>query len=284
MFSKLKLGGLSCSPLRVSAMALALSVSVMPAASVASDLSAREIMEKVDARDTGESSLAVSTMILVDKHERKRERQLKQLSKEYEAETKSVVLFETPTELKGTVYLNYNWVDADLDNDSWLYLPALGAARRVASADQSGAFLGSDFSYADVNGFELEWYDYELIEPSVLVDGHDCWLIEYTPKSDIEQRVISKTGNIRTRVWIRKDILMLVKSQIWQEQAGRIKFFKASEISEIENIWTAMTQQMVTTRNGKLEHSTVLQTHSIKYNIELEDRLFTVANMQRDYD
>jgi len=37
----------------------------------------------------------------------------------------------------------------------------------------------------------------------------------------------------------------------------------------------------VTTRNGRREHSSVLQLNDVQYNIEVDDELFTTEYMQR---
>ena len=72
-------------------------------------MTASEIMQKVDDRDTGKTQISIATMILIDKKDRKRERKLKLFSKEFEGVDKSISFFISPTDVKDTSFLSYDW-------------------------------------------------------------------------------------------------------------------------------------------------------------------------------
>ena len=144
----------------------------------AAELSALDVMRRVDTRDDGATSLADYTMVLIDRRERERRRNLRIYSKDYGEDTRSFSYFETPADIRGTSYLNFDWADPDRDDDSWLYLPALQRVRRIAGSDTSDSFLGSDFTYADINGIEVDWWEYSFINSSEIVEGQDAWVIE----------------------------------------------------------------------------------------------------------
>jgi len=241
-------------------------------------LTAFEIMSKVDARYTGESSISSTRMILVDKKERKRVREIEIFSKEFSDVDKSVSYFKRPGDVKGTSYMSYNWNSPSKEDDSWLYLPALQKVNRIASSDRSGSFMGSDFTYTDIDGFELGDYTYELRKQSDLVDGKDCWVIELTPKN---KKVIDKTGYLKSVQWIRKDIFIPVKGRILVKKGKKIKLFSAKNITKINGIWTAKTLQMITTKNKKLIHKSIFQLKKIKYNSDVGDEIFSIEAMQR---
>lgn len=247
----------------------------------AETLTAQAIMERVDARDEGSSSTAISTMVLIDRKDRQRSRQLKQYAKEYSDAQKYMAHFLTPADLKDTVYINYDWQQSGTEDDSWLYLPALNKVKRISSEDRSGAFLGSDFSYADISGFELDWYDYTLLKESELVDGQDCWVIEYQAKEQFKNKVLSTTGDLKTQTWVRKDIFFQVKSKIWKARGAKIKYYLASNIENIDGIWTAKKMQMITTKNEQREHSSIFLIQDIAYGREVRDDIFIPDNMQR---
>ena len=119
-------------------------------------MTAYEIMKKVDQRYTGETTEQTSTLVLIDKKNRKRERKLKGFTKEVSTGTKSISFFLSPSDVKNTSYLSYNWDDPSKDNDSWLYLPSLQKTNRISGGDRSNSFMGSDFTYADLDGVEIE--------------------------------------------------------------------------------------------------------------------------------
>lgn len=112
----------------------------------AAELTALEVMQAVDDRDDGESFVADYTMVLMDRRERQRTRNLRIYSKNYGADTRSLSRFESPADIRGTSYLNNDWDDPARDDDSWLYLTALQRVKRIASSDTSDSFLGSDFT------------------------------------------------------------------------------------------------------------------------------------------
>ncbi len=84
--------------------------------------------------------------------------------------------------------------------------------------------------------------------------------------------------------WISKDKLVQIRGQAWELRGNRVKFFTASEIEEIEGIWTVKRLQAITTRNDRQEHASVLQINSIDYNVEVPDELLTTEAMQRGLD
>ena len=241
-------------------------------------LSAFEIMSKVDARYTGETAISNTRMILVDKKERQRVREIKIFSKEFGDVDKSISFFKSPADVKGTSYMSFNWNSPSKEDDSWLYLPALQKVNRIASSDRSGSFMGSDFTYTDIDGFELEDYTYEIKKQSDLVNGRDCWVVELTPKN---KKIIDKTGYLKSLQWIRKDIFIPVKGRILVKKGKKIKLFSAKNITKIDGIWTAKTLQMITTKNKKLVHKSILQLESIRYNDVVENKIFSTEVMRR---
>ncbi len=244
-------------------------------------LTALQVMEQVDARYDGDTSEGSYTLVLVDRRGRERQRNFRLYRKDYGEDTRSLSLFETPPDIRGTAYLNFDWDDTGRDDDSWLYLPALQRVKRIASSDTSDPFMGSDFTYADINGYELDWYDYRFVAEDAEVDGEPAWHIEFTAKPEFSERAREATGYSRQQLWVRKDNFVPVRGQYWEIRGNRIKYYSVSELSEVDSIWTLNRIQAVTTRNGNQEHASVLQLNDIEYNVELEDALFSTERMQQ---
>lgn len=264
--------------MKITSLFSLMTASLFCLSSFAANLTADQIMHKVDARDTGETIVSESALILIDKKKRQRVRQLKLFSKEYEGVDKSVSFFMAPADVKDTAYMAYDWDDDTKEDDSWLYLPALQKINRIAASDKSGAFMGSDFSYADIDGVDVEDFNYRLVKESEEVNGYDCWVIESIPKS---KEVIKETGYVSTKSWIRKDIFMQVKAIINVKKGKRVKYFQAKDIEQIQGIWTAKTLQMVTTKRKKLEHSSVLKINAVDYQTQVDDKMFENNTLQR---
>lgn len=262
----------------------ALLLALLPGGAAANELSARQVMERVDSRDNGTSFIADYTMVLLDRRDRQRSRDLELISKDYGDDTKTLSRFHSPADISGTSYLNFDWSDPDRDDDSWLYLPALQRVKRLASSDTSDSFLGSDFTFADINGIEIDWYDYRFVNESETVDGHECWVIEAVPKPDIAEKAEDATGYSRLQTWIRKDNFVQLRAQAWELRGNRIKYFTSENIEQIDGIWTIGRLQAITTRNGRQEHASILQLNNIRYNAEVADDLFTPESLQRGTD
>ncbi|MBF0237180.1 MAG: outer membrane lipoprotein-sorting protein [SAR324 cluster bacterium] len=247
----------------------------------AADMTAQEIMVKVDKRDTGETSISESAMILIDKNGNQRVRQTKMFRRQYPDVKKSISFFLTPADVKDTSFLSYDWEDDAKEDDSWLYLPALRKVKRIAASDKAGSFMGSDFTYSDIEGINIKHYDYAFVKESEMIDGADTWVIESTPKPEFNEKVLDETGYIKQQVWVRKDNFMVVRGMFWVKKGKKIKYLTISDIEKIDNIWTGKTLQMVTTQNGVKTHATVLKNQGISYNKPVEEDMFSTQRMER---
>lgn len=262
-------------------LSVTLFAAVFSASINAQDLTAYDVMMQVDNRYNGESSIGEYTMVLIDRRERQRVRNLRIYSKDFGEDNKALSLFESPADIRGTAYLNFDWDNQDRDDDSWLYLPALQRVKRIASSDTSDSFLGSDFTYADINGYELDWYDYTFVNESETIDGTEVWVVEAVPKTEFKDKAEDATGYSKMQSWIRKDNFVQIRAQVWELKGNKIKYFNSSEIELIDDIWTTKRLQVITTRNGRQEHASVLQINSINYNVDVDDSSFTTEYMQR---
>ncbi|HHS92136.1 MAG TPA: outer membrane lipoprotein-sorting protein, partial [Campylobacterales bacterium] len=157
---------------------------------MADDVQARAIMEKVDARDDGQTLEQDMLMVLIDKNGNERTRDLKSYAKDFGEDEHRTLFFKSPSDVKNTAFLTYDYDDSAKDDDQWLYLPALKKVKRIPSADKSSSFMGSDFSYFDMTDRDLEDYDFRLLKETK-VYGHDAWMIESTPRN---QKVIDESG------------------------------------------------------------------------------------------
>ena len=253
-------------------------ISFLINSSIIFGLTADEIMKKVDQRNTGNSAVSSNVMILIDKKKRERIREIKLFTKEYDDVEKSISFFLSPADVKDTSFLSYDWINDDLEDDSWLYLPSLQRVNIIASADKDGSWMGSDFTISDVEGLDVSDSTYEIVSDNEIVDGYECWKIESTPKTE---KVIEKTGYLKSTLWIRKDNFVQVRGIINVKKGKKVKYFSAKDIKIIDGIWTAQTLQMVTTKNKKVLHSSIFRLKNIKYNVEIDDDIFEVESMQR---
>jgi len=243
----------------------------------ADDPRARAIMEKVDARDDGDSQMSNMEMILIDKRGNQRVRKIATFSKDKGKDTYRLMFFRHPPDVKNTAFLTWDYDELDRDYDQWLYLPALRKTKRIASSDKSGSFMGSDLTYADMTDRNLEKYDF-FFKKEMDVKGVKAWLIESIPRSTM---VVKETGYTKSLLIVRQDNYFVIRAVHWVKDGGYLKYIDVKSLVQIEGIWVA-TEMHVTKKKGKqLVHKTILKLDNVKFNQDLDFGLFTVRRMEK---
>ena len=123
-----------------------------------------EISKDRKTRDTGwGDSQANMTMILrnAQGEESKRKMRLKNFEILDDGD-KGLTIFDEPKDVSGTTFLSFSHIETA--DDQWLYLPALRKVKRIATNSKEGPFLGTDFSFADIERMRLADYVYTLKE------------------------------------------------------------------------------------------------------------------------
>jgi len=183
-------------------------------------------------------------------------------------ESKAVLRFTVPAEVKGVALLIVN--HPDRASDQWMWTPAIERDRRIALQDRSTRFFGTDFSFEDLEERDVNQYDYALAGDET-VDGADCWKIASTPRE-------SKSSQYtRSVVWIRKDNYAFARIENYvKEQA--VRRLNYSNIQNVQGIWTARQLEMSDLRRGS---RTRLTLDKLEYNVALKDENFTLQAIRR---
>jgi len=241
-------------------------------------LNGREIMEKVNARDVGDSSSGEMEMILIDKKGKKRIRKLKTFGGKKGKDTLSLMFFISPADVKNTGFLTYDYKKSGKDDDQWLYLPALRKTKRIAAGDKSGSFMGSDLNYSDMTTPDLDLYNYTLMKETV-VRGEKVWQIKAVPKSKDEAE---KSGYSKSVIFIRQDNYVMIRAVRWVHKKRRNKYIDVKKLEKIDGIWVS-TETHVTTKTGKKTlHKTILKENNIRFNKdEVNENLFTIRRLEK---
>jgi hypothetical protein len=177
--------------------------------------------------------------------------------------SRAVLRFTTPPEVKGVALLIVN--HPDRASDQWMWTPALQRERRIALQDRSTRFFGTDFSFEDLEERDVDQFDYRFLGEQV-VDGAPCWRIE----SVAAQRKISQYT--RSEVWIRKDNYAFAKieSFIKNDVVRRLKY---SDFAQTQGIWTGRRMEMADLRRNS---RTILTLEQLQYNVPLKEEDFTL--------
>jgi hypothetical protein len=242
----------------------------------ADDAKAREIMRRVQDRDDGDDQTADMQMVLIDRREHQRVRELLTFKKDKGEDTYTMMFFMSPADVEDTGFLTYDYDDPERDDDQWLYLPALKKSKRIASSNKSGSFMGSDFSYADMTERPLEKYDFELLQEGE-VGGHPVWVIQAVPNDPGE---IDETGYTKAIHFVRKDNDVTLRSKIWLKRGGRNKYMEVEKLERIDGIWVPTVVTMTTKQGKRTEHRTVLTLSNVKFGQPLDLDRFSVRGLE----
>ena len=241
-------------------------------------LNGREIMEKVNARDTGDRSITEMEMILIDKKGNKRVRKLKTFGLEKGKDSLSLMFFLSPADVRNTGFLTFDYDESGKDDDQWLFLPALRKTKRIAAGDKSGSFMGSDLNYFDMTSPDLNLYEYTLMKETE-VNGQKVWQIKSVPKTKAEAE---KSGYSKSVVFIRQDNYVMIRGVRWVHKKKRNKYLDVRKLEKIDGIWVS-TELHVTTKSGKKTlHKTILKQKNVHFNQdEVNEDLFSIRRLEK---
>ncbi len=256
---------------KMSRFAVVLLVMLLPLQ--ASAVTAKDIMKRSQAAFLypGRDFKARVVMKLIDKSGRERIRELTMLRKNYGApggEQKYFIYFFRPADVKGMTFMVYKYPEKD--DDRWLYVPAIDMVRRIAARDKRSSFVGSDFTYEDISGRDIEDDNHELLREEPL-DGRDCFVIRSTPKGE--------DGDYLYRLsWIEKGSFLPLKEEYYDLKGQLHRVFTADEVKEIEGFPTVTERTMRNVRSG---HRTEVRFVTVDYDIGIKDSLFSERFLRR---
>lgn len=233
-------------------------------------LSGRGIMENVYQRPDGDDRTSTWQMTLIDKRGRQRVREVIFYSKDDGQDTKTLIYFRKPADIKGTGFLSYEYDDPQKDDDRWLYLPALKKVRRISGTSNNDYFMGTDFTYDDMGKRRVDEDTHQLLREEKK-DGNKCWVIESIPKD--KDYLYSKRIS-----WIRQDSLCEARVEYFDRRGSLLKTLTVPEQRKQDGFWTAFKMVMDNTQKN---HKTILEITGMHYNQGLKDSLFRVSTLER---
>ncbi|MCR5589248.1 MAG: outer membrane lipoprotein-sorting protein [Bacteroidales bacterium] len=241
------------------------------AMSQAQQLTGREIVQKVKNRPDGDTRYAEMELSLKKKNGSARQRKITSWAMDEGKDTKKIMFFTYPGDVKGTGFLTYDYDQVGKEDDKWLYLPAMKKTRRISgSSSKTDYFMGTDFTYDDMGSRNVYEDTHKLLREEER-DGHKCWVVESVPvdKHEIYSRKVS---------WIRQDCLTAIYVEYYDKLNKLHRVLTISDVKEVQGFWTIHKMEM---KNVQTEHSTIITVKNPKYNIKIDKTLFTVAKLEK---
>ncbi len=223
-------------------------------------LTSLQILEKVDETvNAPKDKDAKIKLTIVDRKGRKEEREMVMLQK---GSNKRLVKFTSPAEYKGIGFLSLP------KEVMYLYLPAFGKTRRIASHVKNTKFAGTDFTYEDM---EAKNYS-ESWTPEFLRMDENQYVLLLKPKPE------TKTQYSKMIMWVRSENFYPSKVELYDKGERLYKVVTMGKIEKIGNYWISKELQMEDLKEGR---KSIMETIEIKLDSNLSDEIFTERYLMR---
>ncbi len=199
---------------------------------------------EADRRDVGWQDVSAElSMVLRNKHgqESRRELRIKTLEMADDGD-QSLTIFDSPRDIAGTAFLSYT--HALRPDDQWLYLPALKRVKRIASANKSGPFVGSEFAYEDLSSAEVKKYRYRWLRDEPL-GARLTHVLEQIPAYE-------HSGYTRRVVWLDQGMLQPLKVEFYDRKNTLLKTLEITDYAQyLAQYWRPARMHMQNHQSGK---------------------------------
>lgn len=222
--------------------------------SLAQSLSATDILARVDdvihAPRDREARIRV---VIVDK---KGKEEVREMINSQKGSDRRLVRFTAPAEHRGISFLS-------LPREvMYVYLPAYGRTRRIASHVKNTKFAGTDFTYEDMEAvrYSDKWH------PELLRQEEGAHVLGLKPKEG------TKSQYSRMVMWVRADIFYPTKVELYDKANRLYKILSLEKIDKVGNYWVSREMRMEDLKEGR---KTILRLEEVKFDTGLADEIFT---------
>lgn len=155
---------------------------------------------------------------------------------------KSLITFQAPADVAGMKFLQIQ--NANADDERFLYTPELKRSRRIAGSNRSESFMGTDFSYADLDGRDLR-QSASVLKGDETIGKFDCYHVAVTPKN-------SDAVYGKIELWVRKDNYVPLKWIMFDKGGSPVKTLVAKEIQRHGGRWFITGSRMTDNSTGRM--------------------------------
>lgn len=165
-----------------------------------------------------------------------RARELRTVVREKDGERRAFLELLAPESVAGTRFLSIS--ASGEPTEQLVYLPAFRRVKRVVGQERKASFIGTDFSYADLEGREVDdavW----RVEKKAELGGQPCVVLvgEPRPEADLEYGLL--------RVWIHEEHELPMQVD-FHDRAGEavVKRFRVRRLEKRAGRWLAVESEM----------------------------------------
>jgi outer membrane lipoprotein-sorting protein len=186
----------------------------------AQNITAEEIINRVDANMNSDTQITVSDMVI---HGKRNSRTI--TSKGYsEGYKKSFTEYLAPAREKGTKMLK-------LEDRLWIYSPSTDRTIQLSGHMLRQSVMGSDLSYEDMMEDRklTEMYTSKIISEEV-IDERNTYKLELIAKVD-------DVAYYKRVIWIDQERFVPLKEELFAKSGQLLKKTTMSDVAKIDNRW-----------------------------------------------
>jgi hypothetical protein len=232
-------------------------------------LSADAIAAKVVRSDafSWEGARTKVRMVLIEAGGEKRERAMEVVGRRSQGLAQTRVRFSAPQDIAGTAFL---MIDRGKDqSEQYIYLPGLKRTRRIVGREREGSFMGSDFSYADMQRVDERYAKHKRL-PDEKLGNDPVYVLESTLSADAPVAY----GKVVT--WIRKQDYVALRTRFHDRAGKLLKTLYTRRVRDIDGKPVIVEARMQNQNN----HITDLYVDTIERRADLSDADFTPAALE----
>lgn len=154
---------------------------------------------------------------------------------------KSVITFSEPPDVAGMKFLQIQ--NSSTDDERFLYTPELKRSRRIAGSNRSDSFMGTDFSYADLDGRDVRSSN-SVLKGDEKVGKFECYHLVATPTNG--DAIYGKV-----EMWVRKDNFVPLKQVMFDKNGAAVKTLLSREIQKHGGRWFITASRMTDMSTGR---------------------------------
>jgi len=211
------------------------------------ELDGKAIVKKMSDRAQSTSSIINARMSIVESNNTKRVREMRIRSKKINNKNNVVTTFISPPDVRGVKFLTIE--NPGGDDDQRLYLPAQKRIRRITSSNKSESFMGSTFSYADLQTPSTDKFDHKRLGDKS-VYNQDCYTVQSAPKNAVDSEYS------KIIYYVRKDNWIPIRGEFFNKDG---KLWKVMDVFKMD----------------QKPDGTWLEINDFKVNVAIDDTFFT---------
>ena len=184
--------------------------------------------------------------------------------KKAEGSETTLFKFTSPPVVQGTGLLI---VDAGKPvNDIWMYLPATRRIRRIAGAEKSNWFMGTEFTHEDFEDYKTSAYTFQLDkEAEACGDQQKCFVVSAVASDTAEKEA---SGYGKKTYWIEKLSMYPVRVDYFDKAGAPAKRLDVRKLVKSGTYWRPQVYEM---RNLSNNRTTRLTAVSREVDAKLDD-------------